>query len=131
MNNAQDYLAAAKILASCPERRLPYVVELLKKGGIEVPEGVIEGISEDRGKAKKELKSEIRQAATKDKWVETDDEVVLKLRDLFESGVNVTHFADEAKISRTQFYRYLWGTRIAPAPVRSRLEETINRHAEK
>lgn len=109
-----DYIKAAQILAGCRNERLPYVVTMLNKAGIDIGSGKeISGTDKARGLKANAL---IREAIAVHGW-------------------GVENIARLLATNRVQIYRYRKGTSIPREPnasfIISTLLETIPALAEK
>lgn len=102
-----DYLKAARILATCPKRRLPMVVKLLRESGVEVDESILDAEEDSREALKMERRGGRRESLYAPEFWKSDDEFVFTLRNAFERGIGISKLSRETGISRTSLYRYL------------------------
>ena len=109
------YLEAARIVAECKPSKLPYVLAILRLGGIEIErEPQLPKVADLKGNDRKaKSKSEIRRAKDWAEWYDTEDPTVLALRDAFKNGMNIYKFAAVAELPRTATYKIL----IAKTPL--------------
>lgn len=128
MSKEGIYLDAARTVASCSKERLPLVLNLLKKGGVEFTDEEIRKIQTNRFKSDSlELK---RKNSEHIEWDESDDPCVLALREAYNSGVSFTVIGRELGVSRALIYLYLRGERQIPEYRRSKIIEALGADAE-
>lgn len=105
-----DYMRAAKILASCSPERLPIVLDMLKKAGLEIDE--VESkkliVFNKRG----EMLKEKRQYTDRSKWLDSDDPFVLYLREAYEDGISFKDVVNITGLNKSTVYRILWGEKM-------------------
>lgn len=107
MNNSADYIKAARILSKCPVSRLPQVVELLQRGGIEVDDDfVAKCVKGNREAAEKNLERK-RTLLPCTRLEDDGDEFLRKLYSAYSAGLSLTKIGEEVGITKTSMYRYL------------------------
>lgn len=105
----RDYIEAAKILASCPERRLPQVVKMLREAGFEIEDGFVR---DSRGRAEDGKRKRMREKRMERRTIDfrkIGDDFLDTLREAFESGMNMSDLSRASGMGRTTLYRYLNG----------------------
>lgn len=109
-----DYLEAARLVAECKPSRLKYVLEILRQGGIEIPEEVIMQTKQEHEASERSGIMSRRQDREKrydKRWVKTDDPIILTLREAYLSGYKISEIAEASNITRTALYEYMVGRR--------------------
>lgn len=122
----RDYIEAAKILASCPERRLPQVVKLLREAGIEIDDGFVK---ESRGRSDDGKRKRVREKRVERRTIDfrmIGDNFLDALRDAFESGINISDLSRTSGMGRTTLYRYLNGETYPSNEDKERILNAIN-----
>lgn len=113
------YLEAAKIIAECKPSKLPYVLAVLKQGGIELkPEQLKE--AKLNIKDRERYATELRKAKGHDGWLYTDDPTALRLRELYDCGKSITKLSSVSGIHRSCLYMYIRGKQ-KPNPATAKL----------
>lgn len=107
---AEDALRAAKILATCPRERIPMVVQVLEQSGITVDEALYRASAGIASTKEDRLRRE-RERNDRKNWKETDDELVLYLRQAFDDGIDFKKLREITGLNKTTIYRFLWGRR--------------------
>ena len=110
----EQYLEAAKIVASCKENRLSLVLDILKKGGFDISaDSIMNSIAEveSAGYSAEEVKKFNRMKRYDKRWIKTNDPIVLTLRNAYLDGVKISTIASTAEITRTVLYEYMVGRR--------------------
>ena len=102
-----DYLQAAKILATCPTKRLPQVIKMLRDAGIDVDERMIKEEVRNKEEAKMERRGKARERNYDPGFWSSDDDFILTLRNAFERGIGISKLSRVTGLSRTTLYRYL------------------------
>ena len=123
--NKKEYMEAAMILAVCPSRRLPQVVKILRKAGVEIDEGFVKEAraGEDDGKRKR-MREKRGKKRTFD-FRKAGDDFLDALREAFEGGISVSALSRTTGISRTSFYRYINGESYPADDDRERIMDAI------
>ena len=128
-----DYFRAAKLLATCKPERLPYVTEMIKKTGVEISDETTYGLIHAQmvGKTLKPvLPSYFRRDSgpkSYKKFLLTDDEVALKLREAYEKDVSFHELVIRTGVDKPNLYRYMWGERCCRSPsARQNIIDTVN-----
>lgn len=121
MANNNDYLKAARIVANCPKGRLPAVLAILKSGGIEIDQDEVQRQLNYTGKKKSTLQSR-RSGQARERFLDTDDPCVLKLREAYDLGISFTHLGRIVGLHKTTLYKYLYAERF---PTNSMKEKII------
>ena len=122
----RDYIEAAKILASCPERRLPQVVKLLREAGIKIDDGFVK---ESQGGADDGKRKRVREKRVERRTIDfrmIGDNFLDALRDAFESGINISDLSRTSGMGRTTLYRYLNGETYPSNEDKERILNAIN-----
>lgn len=109
MENTDRYLEAARIVAECKPSKLPYVLAILKEGGIEIEDAPKLTSPENlKGNEKRKRRmSEARGGADPKEWYDTEDETVIALRNAFKGGMNISEFAAVSGLPRTATYKIM------------------------
>lgn len=121
----QDYYRAAKLLVSCPRERLPVVVDLIQKSGINMDEVEKERMLAESDRQERLL--EIRKSADKSKWLPTDNSFVLFLREAFDEGISFKEVCNMTGLNKSTVYRCLWGERKGTAHTQALIREAIEK----
>lgn len=111
---SEQYLEAAKIVASCKESRLNIVLDILRKGGFDISSDAIMNAIEENvsnGHSADEIKKFNRMKRYDKRWLKTDDPIILALRNAYLDGVKISTIASAAGITRTALYEYMVGRR--------------------
>lgn len=125
MADKNDYLKAARIVANCPKNRLPEVLAILKQGGIEID---LEEAKRQRnavGRKKSTLQSQ-RSEQEKEKFIDTDDPCVLKLREAYDLGISFTHLGRIVGLDKTTLYKYLYAERLPSFAMKEKIIAAVN-----
>lgn len=110
----EQYLEAAKIVATCKENRLSIVLDILKKGGFDLSNDTVAEAIYDKmldGYTTEEIKKYSRLKRYDKRWVKTSDPIVITLRNAYLDGVKISTIAATAGITRTVLYEYMIGRR--------------------
>ena len=110
MENENDrYLEAARIVANCKPSKLPYVLAILREGGIEIEDDARLPSKENLRGASKRKKSLSASRCIKDPvdWQPTEDKTILALRKAFKDGMNISRFAEASDLPRTAIYKIM------------------------
>lgn len=122
----RDYIEAAKVLASCPERRLPQVVKLLREAGFEIEDGFVrESRSGTEGGKRKRVREKRVEGRTID-FRKIGDGFLDTLREAFESGMNMSDLSRTSGMGRTTLYRYLNGETYPSKEDKEKILDAIN-----
>lgn len=125
----RDYLKAAELIATCKENRLPCVIDILNKIGIDVGD-VKKMFSENPQTKRQETLSKSREQADRSKWRYTNDETVLDIRRLYDQGVSLTALGRYCETDKATMYKYLWATKRITDYTRPKVEEGIKKWRE-
>lgn len=113
MTEQELYIKAAKVIASCPTNRLSYVLETLKMGGLEYLDDDVEKIRKTtKAYDKTETLKRNRKDQDHEKWLETDNPYILKLREAYDMGISLTKLGRICGLHKTTLYHYLYAERI-------------------
>ena len=113
MTQQELYLKAAKIIAACPKNRLQFVLETLNKGGLEFLDDDVEKIRKSTVPYDKtEHLKRNRKDQDHEKWLETDNPYILKLREAYDMGISLTRLGRACGLHKTTLYHYLYAERI-------------------
>lgn len=124
MEDKSLYLEAAKIVAKCSKDRLPLVLNLISKSGVELAE---EDVKKLRGQSSKSDALKYKRKATEHvAWKESDDPSVIRMRKAYDNGVSFTSLERESGISRAMLYLYLRGERKIPQYKREKLDNALS-----
>lgn len=112
-NETDKYLEAARIVAECKPSKLPYVLAILREGGINIEDDVkVPPVKDIKGENRRAMwLGKKRKQHVPQEWNDTDDEAIIVMREAFMSGISVTQFAEAAGIHRTNVYRFLEASR--------------------
>ena len=108
--NMDDYLKAAKIISTCPKNRLPFVLEVISKSGIDVPE-IEKMLKKSLAAEKKSLYSKKDGFKSEKELEPSDDDTIRRLQKAYYEGISFTVLARVADMERTVLYRYIYGER--------------------
>ena len=119
----KELLKAAEIVATCKPERLELMLEIFKQCGFNLSDELIQkAVRRNRDIEHAEslyikLKRENRY---QDKWSETDNPVIISLRNAYLSGFRIADIAKAACLTRTSLYDIMSGYRnISPSTVNS------------
>lgn len=110
----RDYVDAAKIIGSCKTDRLIAVLDLLKQGGIELSEGIYlktQPSPNSNFVSYATSSEEMRKRRYEGRWTETDDPIIIALRNAYIKGIKIATIASAANLTRTVLYEYMVGRR--------------------
>lgn len=111
----EDYLEAARLIAECKPNKLMYVLAVLRQGGFDVDSMVSNENSYYANYNSKltldELRRKKRESRYKDIWINSDDPIVLALRNAYLDGFKVSDISECSGITRTAIYDYMRGSR--------------------
>lgn len=112
MTEEERYLEAARIVAECKPSKLPYVLAILREGGIEIEKDPkMPGIHNLKwAKGKEKFLIESRGGKDPENWRDTSDETVLALRAAFKRGMNISLFSEASGINRSTVYKFMNAT---------------------
>lgn len=125
MQDKSVYLKAARIVANCPKSRLPEVLGILKQGGIEIDLDEVERQKNSVGRKKTTLQSQ-RSEQTKEKFRDTDDPCVLKLREAYDLGLSFTHLGRIVGLDKSTIYKYLYADRLPAKAMKAKIVAAID-----
>ena len=120
MDEKQVYLKAAKIIASCPKERLPYVLKTLEQGGIafdsdEIAKMCASISGSDRTSSLIASRADINMT----EWIPTTNYCILQMREAYKKGLSLTKLGRKVGLNRTTLFKYLRAY-ITPKPSTSR-----------
>lgn len=119
-----DYVKALRLIGSCRADRLPYVVEALQNVGFVLPDVTTLDTLRRRKRARTQ-RCAVRRTS-EEKFLETDDEVALALRDAYRKGASLIAIGDECDMNRVCLYQYMVGTRQLKSPqLRARVIDAV------
>ena len=104
----KEYLDAAELVAHCKPSKLPYVLALLEQGGFAVGEEEIKAAKKNIGRDESWVVAQ-RKNSKHENWKDTDDEIILALRDAFMKGVSLSKIASVAGVHCASVYKALYG----------------------
>ena len=110
----QNYIDAAKIISTCRADRLDAVIDLLRKGGIELSESMIHQAYNSQTSIKQTENINLRAKRKnryESRWKETNDPIIVTLRNAYLDGYKIADIASAASITRTALYEYMRGDR--------------------
>jgi predicted DNA-binding transcriptional regulator AlpA len=125
MDDKSVYLKAARIVANCPKSRLPEVLGILKQGGIEIDAEEVNRQRNVVGKKKSTLQSQ-RSEQSKEKFHDTDDPCVLKLREAYDLGLSFTHLGRVVGLDKSTIYKYLYADRLPSPAMKTKIITAID-----
>lgn len=115
MTDLEARMKAARIVASCPKRRLPAVMEILKNSGVEISKEAIDealGLREEKVERRKaRLSEKRREAGEPETWCYVEDDCVDALRYVYMDGVSFSELERVTGIGRGTLYHYVHGNR--------------------
>ena len=110
MENNESYIKAAKIIASCPKSRLPIVLEILKKGGLDFTEEEIPNISASSSQLRSPSVLKLKRSnQNHPNWKPTSNPHIVKLREAYNEGISLTELGRRVHLHKTTLYQYLYG----------------------
>lgn len=115
-NEKDEAMKIAKLLATCPSKRLPLVISFLEQSGFKFDKSIVDAGEKATAEQKAERRKKEREYTGHSTWYDSDDKTVHALRYAYESGVGFTDISRKSGTCRTQLYKYLAGV-DAPAPV--------------
>lgn len=124
--NIDDYLKAAKIVSTCPRERLPYVLEIISKSGIEISE-VENLIEESKADGMKRAYLKKSGFVSKKEWLFSPNPTVRRLQKAYNDGISFTVLGKISEVQRTTLYRYIYGERNMKAEHESKINEALDR----
>ena len=124
--NTRDYLGAAKMIATCPEKRLPFVLEIIKQSGIDLSmlEDEILKINSSERKRKYNRKTFCKRVTT---LAETEDELVLRLQKAYNDKISFMAISKVSGVNRSTLYKYIWGDRKVPDDYRDQINYALDK----
>ena len=121
MDEKQVYLKAAKIIASCPKSRLPYVLKTLEAADITFNDREIRDmLSIASGKDRTSALAASRASLDMSEWIATSNPCVLKMREAYKQGLSLTTLSRRTNLNRSTLFKYLRAY-IIPSPTTSAL----------
>lgn len=124
--NMEDYLKAAKIVSTCPRDRLPYVLDIISKSGIEISD-VEKIIEESKTDGMKRAYLKKSGFASKKEFLFSPDPTVRRLQKAYNDGISFTVLGKISEIQRTTLYRYIYGERNIKAEHESKINEALDK----
>ena len=109
---ATESIRAARLLRNCPMEKMPLVIEVLKQGGFDITD---ESLAEAKQLAMKAETADLlksRSVSDKSKWLWTDNEFVLTLREAYDDGVSFPEICSRTGLNKSTVYRCLRGEKI-------------------
>lgn len=120
-----DYLKAAKVIATCPTDRLPAVIDVLSQSGIDMSKAYeLIPITKDR---KTESLKFSRERISRENWVDTGNATSLLLREAFEEGLSLTAIAKEIGANKSTVYRCMYGTYNPSEYMSRKIKEAVEK----
>lgn len=108
MDEKQIYLKAAKIIASCPKARLPYVLKTLEEAGVTFNDRDIRDmLSVASGKDRTSTLAASRASLDMSDWISTTNPCVLKMREAYKQGLSLTTLSRKVNLNRSTLFKYL------------------------
>ena len=124
--NIDDYLKAAKIISTCSKERLPYVLEILSKSGVEIQN--IEDLIEKSSKlSKKSLYSKKNGFNSKKSWSPSSDKTTLRLQKAYDDGISFTVVSKISEVNRTTLYQCVYGERQMKEAHKVKVNEALDK----
>lgn len=128
MKTDEAYVRAAKIISSCPKSRLPAVIALLEKSGLEIGELEKQTLLVKQPDHRFVLKSK-RTDTPKPRWLSTNNECILKLREAYNDGISMTELARTLELGRSSVFRYLYAEVIPNDIMQEKILEAISKNS--
>ena len=124
--SAEDYITAARLVATCSEHRLPYVLEIIRQSGIDLSALDVEvaKIVKDERKKKYSRKTYCKKVT---KFAETEDELVIRLKKAYTDKVSFSALGKASGVNRSTLYKYVWGERKIPDEYREQINSALDR----
>ena len=127
MESNEMYIKAAKIIATCPAKRLPAVLSVLEKGGIVFTNEELEKMKLSAAHpSKTDILISNRKEQKKEEWKETDNEYIIRLREAYDKGVSITQISRIVGVNKATAYKYLWGWRTPSRCIGEKIVEACN-----
>lgn len=104
---SKNYLRAARLLATCPQKRLKEVVRLLRESGIEIDDDFLREEEYDKESLKMSRRMNRRKGEYENTFWESDDDFMVALLNAYKRGIGITKLSRATGVSRTTIYRYL------------------------
>lgn len=125
MEDQNTYLEAAKLVAECKPSKLPYVLAILRQGGIDVSKSAVKAAMENL-RDRETYRKELRESKGTDLWNDTDDPTCLLLRKIYNDGESIIKLGNVAGVHRSSMYAYIRGITIPSAPVANRILRAVS-----
>lgn len=112
--STKELLKAAQIVATCKPERLELVLQLLKENGFNVSDDLIQkAILRNHlvEKAEALYRKNKREGRFHKKWLQTNNPVILSLRNAYLSDYRIADIAKVAGLPRTALYEIMSGHR--------------------
>lgn len=124
----EAYVRAAKTLATCPKSRLPAIIALFEKSGLEIGETEKQILLSEKKNRHAILKSK-RTDAPKPRWLPTNNECIIKLREAYDDGISMTELARTLELGRSSVFRYLYAEVIPNDIMQEKILEAISKNS--
>lgn len=124
MEEKDKYLEAARIVANCKPSKLPYVLAILKQGGIDVSDKAVKAARENL-RDRETYRKELRESKGRDLWVESDNPTCLLLRRIYEAGESIIRLGSVSGVPRCSLYAYIRGITTPSVPVVNRINRAV------
>ena len=125
MEEKDKYLEAAQIVANCKPSKLPYVLTILKQGGIDVSDRAVKAARENL-RDRETYRKELRESKGTDLWNDTGDPTCLLLRKIYNDGESIIRLGNVAGVHRSSMYAYIRGITIPSVPVANRILRAVS-----
>ena len=122
MLDTDAVLKALKLYATCPKSRLPEVVEMLRKLGMDVP---VSDVTMNEKLDHRDVLVRKRADQPTPKWVHSDDETVNLIRQAYFKGISLVALARTLGMHKTTLYQYMYGYHTIPAYTAGQITRAI------
>lgn len=116
MTEDEKKLEAARIISECKPSKLPYVLAILRQGGFDIGDEVVEQAKKNVRVRENWLASTRADSKSKS-WAETEDPDVLLLRKAFFGGASLSKIANVAGVNVATVYKFMYAQKKHPTPL--------------
>lgn len=123
MLDTDAVLKALKLYTTCPKSRLPEVVEMLRKLGMDVP---VSDVTLNEKLDHREMLARKRADQPTPKWVHSDDETVNLIRQAYFKGISLVALGRTVNLHKTTLYKYMYGYCRIPERTAEKITQAIH-----
>ena len=120
-----DSIKAARLIRNCPMEKIPLVVEVLRQGGFDITDKSFDEARQIAMKVETANLRGSRSVADKSKWIWTDNEFVLMLREAYDDGISFPDICERTGLNKSTVYRCLWGEKVGSQRTQKLITEAI------